>query len=59
MTPDPISQRMHLLLCLSAAENECEVQACHSAIRILEWHYPWLKTVAFIEQEQPEYAGRA
>ena len=53
---DPLSQRMYYLLALSEATNCCEVQACESAIRVLEWHYPWLKTVTYIEPaREPEH----
>lgn len=49
---NPLSQRMYYLLVLAESTNECEVQACRSAISVIEHDYPWLRAVAFTEQPQ-------
>lgn len=47
---DPLAQRMYLLLSLSEAQNECEIVACETALRVLERTAPGIRSVCHTEE---------
>lgn len=51
---DPVSRRMYLTHCLADAQNACEVQACTSAINVLEDEFPFLKKTVYNKAEAEE-----